>query len=135
MFASIGHRRAATLAGSFLALAATSVLVASPASAGDYDVFDAKSCCSNGSLVTFTAYGEHLYVMDGSRDDHGAVGQWRYTVSGATIHSYYNGRGYGFQDDNDLDLGENLSIQVRGCLQDGSGGTPWNCGSWVNAHT
>ncbi|MFJ7294138.1 hypothetical protein [Streptomyces collinus] len=135
MFASIGHRRAATLAGSLLALAATSVLVASPASAGDYDVFDAKSCCSNGSLVTFTAYGEHLYVMDGSRDDHGAVGQWRYTVSGATIHSYYNGRGYSYQDDNDLDLGENLSIQVRGCLQDGSGGTPWNCGSWVDAHT
>ncbi|KUO16624.1 hypothetical protein [Streptomyces dysideae] len=133
MFASIGHKRIATLAGSFLALVATSVLVASPAGAGEYDVFDATNSHS-ASLVTFTSYGEHLYVLDGARDDHGVAGQWRY-YSGATIHSYYNGRGYGYQDDNNLDLPENLSIQIRACLQDGSGGKPWGCGSWVNAHT
>ncbi|MFI0241182.1 hypothetical protein [Streptomyces sp. NPDC016845] len=123
-------RKRIQLAASGLAAAATLLIAASaPALAGTSN----NVSNSNGaSIAWFWEQGDKLQSSDQSRDGHGSVAQWRYG-SGSTVHSYYNGGGYGATKTWNLDFAEGTSLQIRSCLSDGSSGTPYSCGSWVSA--
>jgi hypothetical protein len=77
-----------------------------------------------------------LTSEDHHADGHGAAAQWRHTGS-STVDSYDNGTGAGAVNATvwNLSLPEDRDIQIRACLQDGSGGTPWDCGPWKDAST
>lgn len=80
----------------------------------------------------FASDGEILTAVDMKKDGHGTAAQWRYNSSSST-HSYYNGYGYAVAHDWNLSFAEGTTLQIRACLQEGSDGTPYDCGGWEYA--
>jgi hypothetical protein len=82
--------------------------------------------------TTFAEGGEILTAIDTKKDGPGTAAQWRYN-SGSAIHSYYNSYGYAVAHSWNLSFAEGTTLQIRACLQEGSDGTPYDCGGWEYA--
>jgi hypothetical protein len=124
------RRNLLTMAGVIAASGAVVAMAATPASAILYGAGSAGL----DSFTYFESDGEILTSEDNHADGHGATAQWRYQGS-STINSYYNPNGAHNTKTWNLSLPENRLIDIRACLQDGAGGTPWSCGPWQDAST
>ncbi|WP_405649235.1 hypothetical protein [Streptomyces sp. NBC_00019] len=128
------HRRLTTVLGIAAASASALALGIAPAQAAG-NVFEASNSIISSEVTAMTYFaedGEILTALDMDKDGHGTAAQWRYNSSSAT-HSYYNGYGYAVSHDWNLSFPEGTTLQIRACLQDGSSGTPYDCGGWEYA--
>lgn len=128
------HRPLTTLLGTAAATASALLMATAPAQAAG-NVFEASNSIISSEVTartTFAEDGEILTAIDTKRDGHGTAAQWRYNSSSAT-HSYYNSYGYAVAHDWNLSFAEGTTLQIRACLQEGSDGTPYDCGGWEYA--
>ncbi|GAA2323062.1 hypothetical protein OKJ48_09060 [Streptomyces kunmingensis] len=123
------RKRIQLAVGGLAAAATLMVATSTPALAGTSN--NVKNS-TGASIAWFWEEGDHLQSSDQWQDGHGSVAEWRYSP-GSTIHEYYNGGGFGVTKSWNLNFTEGKSLQIRSCLADGSNGTPFSCGSWVNA--
>jgi hypothetical protein len=127
------HRRLTTVLGIAAASASALALGIAPAHAGyTYEASNSIISSEVTAKTYFASDGEILTALDMAKDGHGTAAQWRYNSSSAT-HSYYNGYGYAVSHDWNLSFAEGTTLQIRACLQEGSDGTPYDCGGWEYA--
>jgi hypothetical protein len=127
------HRRLTTVLGIAAASASALALGVAPAHAGyTYEASNSIISSEVTAKTYFASDGEILTALDMAKDGHGTAAQWRYNSSSAT-HSYYNGYGYAVSHDWNLSFAEGTTLQIRACLQEGSDGTPYDCGGWEYA--
>lgn len=108
------------------------VLAATPALAAD-GVARAAGRAAETWYRDHTGFTDDLIVVsDTLKDDHGAAGWIEVQQADGSWKRFpkiYNGKGNGTSVSVRQDvLREHARVKVVSCLQDGVGGTPWNCG-------
>lgn len=107
-------------------------LAATPALAGD-GVARAAGGAAETWYRDYTGLTDDLIVVtDRVKDGHGAVGWIEVKQADGSWNRFpkiYNGKGYQTSVSVRQDvLREAAQVKVVSCLQDGVGGSPWNCG-------
>lgn len=119
-----------------IALAATAALCSIALGAGP--ALAANGYASSGQAAK-TSYEDHtgftddfITVEDTAKDDHGAVGWIEVQQADGSWNRFpkiYAGRGVGTHESVRQDVVRELArVKVYSCLQDGVGGSPYNCG-------
>ena len=108
------------------------LLTATPALAAD-GVARAAGGAAETWYRDYTGFTDDLIVVtDRAKDGHGAAGWIEVKQSDGSWNRFpkiYNGKGYGTSVSVRQDvLREGAQVKVVSCLQDGVGGSPWNCG-------
>jgi hypothetical protein len=121
-----------SIGGTFAALTAAVVFGATPASAVSFSVHTqayGKYLWGAGSQ-NFIAYGDTLQLCDNDKDGAGVVGYWY--VNNGSVHSWYNGQGFGICLTDDHDFAETSEVHMQVCIRDDGLEIVNTCSDWVD---
>jgi hypothetical protein len=125
------RKRLLYIGGTVTAATAAIAFAAAPASAGDGTVRTkyADGYLASAGTMNFTAYGDILDVCDNSSDGAGVRGYWS-IGAGGTVHSFYNGGGYGSCATEDHDFSETAYIYIDVCISNDGVVDNNTCSGW-----
>jgi hypothetical protein len=130
-------RRLLSTTGVVGAAAATMLYVTSPASAAvsSYDVDTASSgdYLYQAGTEWFYPSDDSFNICDNWSDGAGVIGYWKVGSSG-TVHSKYDGNGFGECVTSDQDFAESATIYIKVCLRDDGTVVSGTCSSWEKAY-
>ncbi|MFI9823819.1 hypothetical protein ACIHFC_25620 [Streptomyces sp. NPDC052013] len=130
-------RRLFSVTGVAAAGAAAVVFGATPASAGisSYyaDTVAASGYLAQAGTMRFDTNGDNFNACDNWSDGAGVIGYWKVGSTG-TVHSLYNGGGFGTCRTSDQDLAESATVYIKVCISDNGDVKESTCSSWEKGY-
>lgn len=130
-------RRLLSAAGAAGVASATMIYAATPASAeiSSYDVatYESGSYLDEAGSESFVTDGDWFNICDNWSDGAGVIGYWKVGSSG-TVHSKYNGEGFGKCVTSNQDFAESATIYIRVCLRNDGNVVSGTCSAWEKGY-
>jgi hypothetical protein len=130
-------RRLLSATGAMGVATATMLYVASPASAAisSYDVatYESGDYLDEAGSNSFVTDGDWFNVCDNWTDGAGVLGYWKVGSSG-TVHTIYNGNGFGKCVTSNQDFAESATIYIKVCLRNDGNVVTGTCSAWEKGY-
>jgi hypothetical protein len=121
------------MSGAGVASALTGLLLyaASPASAQTVEVVthETSAYLYEAGSMYFESYGDQFGVCDNWKDGAGVIGYWK-VGSGGTVHSIYDGNGYGECAYENHNVAETSYVYIKVCIRNDGDVIEATCSAW-----